>query len=70
MTALSGNTDFQPRPLKFLFQKNGAWADLLETYPLRETEIEVVTKMLACGTPLTGSKELHTAITLIVRTSG
>lgn len=59
MTALSGNTGFQPRPMKALFQRNGVWADLLETYPLRETEIEVVTKMLACGTPLLGTRELH-----------
>lgn len=55
----SGKQDFQPRPLKLLFQTNGVWADLLETYPLRESEVEVITKMLACGTPLMGSKELH-----------
>lgn len=55
----SGKQDFQPRPLKLLFQTNGVWADLLETCPLRETEVEVITKMLACGTPLSGSKELH-----------
>lgn len=57
MTALSGNSGFQPRPMKALFQRNGVWADLLETYPLRETEVEVITKMLACGTSLLGSRE-------------
>lgn len=28
--------DFQPRPIKALFQRNSVWTDLLETYPLRE----------------------------------
>lgn len=50
-------SEFTPRPLKTLFQRNGAWAELLNTYPLRPVEVEVVTKMLACGTPLMGSKE-------------
>lgn len=59
MTRISGKQDFQPHPLKLLFQTNGVWADLLETCPFRETEVEVITKMLACGTPLTGSKEFH-----------
>lgn len=53
----TGDTGFQPRPMKALFQRNGVWADIMETYPLRPVEIEVVTKMLACGTPLTGSRE-------------
>lgn len=39
VTALSGNTGFQPRPMKALFQRNGVWADLLETYPLREVDV-------------------------------
>ncbi|WP_290604636.1 transposase zinc-binding domain-containing protein, partial [Arsenophonus sp. ENCA] len=51
-------SEFTPRPLKTLFQRNGAWAELLNTYPLRPVEVEVVTKMLACGTPLMGSREL------------
>ncbi|ETO41179.1 transposase zinc-binding domain-containing protein [Morganella sp. EGD-HP17] len=45
--------------MKVLFQRNGVWADLLETCPLRETEVEVVTKMLACGTLLLGTREFH-----------
>ncbi|ARF52154.1 IS91 family transposase [Pantoea stewartii] len=53
----SGDNGFQPRPMKTLFQRNGAWADIMETYPLRDVEVEVVTKMLACGTPLMGSRE-------------
>lgn len=55
---LSGNTGFQPRPMKLLFQRNGVWADLLETYPLRSIEVEVITKMLACGTSLLGAREV------------
>ena len=53
----TGDTDFQPRPMKALFQRNGAWADIMETHLLRPVEIEVATKMLACGTPLMGSQE-------------
>lgn len=56
--ALSGNTGFQPRPMKLLFQRNGVWADLLETYPLRSIEVETITKMLACGTSLLGAREI------------
>ncbi|MGX5057023.1 IS91 family transposase [Enterobacter asburiae] len=57
MTRSSGDTGFQPRPMKALFQRNGAWADIMETHQLRPVEIEVVTRMLACGTPLMGSQE-------------
>ncbi len=53
------DTGIQPRPMKALFQRNRAWADIMEAYPLRPVEIEVVTKMLACGTPLTGSREFR-----------
>ncbi|WP_440866421.1 IS91 family transposase [Symbiopectobacterium purcellii] len=53
------DTGIQPRPMKTLFQRNRAWADIMEAYPLRPVEIEVVTKMLACGTPLTGSREFR-----------
>lgn len=43
--------------MKALFQRNGAWADIMETYLLRPGEIEVVAKILACGTSLMGSRE-------------
>lgn len=48
---------YQPRPLKALFQRKGAWEEILETETLRPVEIDVVTKMLACGTPLMGTRE-------------
>lgn len=59
MTRSTGDSVFQPRPLKALFQRNGVWADLLNTDSLRPVEVEVVTKMLACGSPLMGSRELR-----------
>lgn len=57
--ARSGDNGFQPRPMKALFQRNGAWADIMASYPVRPVEVEVITKMLACGTPLMGSREFH-----------
>jgi len=43
--------------MKALFQRNGLWSDILDTEKLRPIEIEVVTRMLACATPLMGTKE-------------
>ncbi len=40
---------FSPRPLKKLFTSNQCWTSFLDAGGLRD--IEVVTKMLACGTP-------------------
>lgn len=55
----AGDTSFQPRLMKALFQCNRARADIMETHLLRPVGTEVVTKMLACGTPLMGSQEWH-----------
>ena len=52
----------QPRPMKALFQRNGLWSDILDTEKLRPIEIEVVTRMLACATPLMGTKEYSWAL--------
>ena len=51
--------DFQPKPLKSLFERNNAWAEIVQTTKLREIEIEVVTKMLACGTTMMGFREYY-----------
>ncbi len=49
--------DFQPRPLKRLFTANQCWTSFLDAGGLRDIEVEAVTKMLACGTRITGVKE-------------
>lgn len=59
MTRSSGDAGVQLLPMKALFQRNGAWADIMETYLFRPVEIEVVTKMLACGSPLADSREFR-----------
>jgi hypothetical protein len=43
--------------MKALFQHNGAWADIMDSCPVRPVEVEVITKMLVCDTPLMGSRE-------------
>lgn len=48
---------FTLRPVKQLFAANPCWTSFLNSGGLRETEIENVTKMLACGTRITGVKE-------------
>ena len=48
---------FSPRPLKKLFTANQCWTSFLDAGGLRDIEVEAVTKMLACGTRITGVKE-------------
>lgn len=48
---------FTPRPLKKLFTANQCWTSFLDAGGLRDIEVEAVTKMLACGTRITGVKE-------------
>jgi hypothetical protein len=56
----SVNTPYQPRPLNFLLEFNKAWETMVATdSTLRDIEIIEVTKMLACGKPALGCKELH-----------
>ena len=56
----SVNQPYQPRPVNFLFEYNKIWQHLLETdASLRDVEVSEVTKMLACGKPALGGKELH-----------
>ncbi|TBL58052.1 IS91 family transposase [Hafnia paralvei] len=50
-------SDFNPRPLKKLFTANQCWTSFLDAGGLRDIEVEAVTKMLACGTRITGVKE-------------
>ena len=45
--------------MKALFQRNGAWVDIMASHPVRPVEVKGMTKMLACGTPLMGSREFH-----------
>lgn len=47
---------FTPRPLKKLFTANQCWKSFLDAGGLRDIEVEAVTKMLACGTRITGVK--------------
>nr|WP_241391703.1 hypothetical protein [Yersinia frederiksenii] len=56
--------------MKALFQRNGAWADIMEACPVRPVEVDVITRMLACGTPLMGSREFHFSQTLVSRFMG
>lgn len=56
----SVNQPYQPRPVNFLFEYNKIWQHMVETdVNLRDVEISEVTKMLACGKPALGCKELH-----------
>ena len=56
----SVHTPYQPRPINFLFEYNKIWQHMLQTdASLRDIEISEVTKMLACGRPALGGKELH-----------
>lgn len=48
---------FTPRPLKKLFTANQCWTSFLDAGGLRDIEVEAVTKMLACGTRISGVKE-------------
>lgn len=48
---------FSPRPLKKLFTANQCWTSFLDAGDLRDIEVEAVTKMLACGTRISGVKE-------------
>ncbi|UIA83078.1 IS91 family transposase [Erwinia tracheiphila] len=50
-------SDFSPRPLKKLFTTNQCSASFLDAGGLRDIEVEAVTKMLACGTRISGVKE-------------
>lgn len=56
----SVNAPYQPRPIKFLFEYNKAWATMLDNDPnLRDVEVAEVTKMLACGKSLLGGKRVE-----------
>ena len=55
--SLTATDGFQPRPLKKLFTANQCWTSFLDAGGLRDIEVEAVTKMLACGTRITGVKE-------------
>ncbi len=48
---------FQPRQLKKLLAANQCWTSFLDAGGLRDIEVEAVTKMLACGTRISGVKE-------------
>ncbi|EBA4459183.1 IS91 family transposase, partial [Salmonella enterica] len=48
---------FSPRPLKKLFTANQCWTSFLDAGGLCDIEVEAVTKMLTCGTRITGVKE-------------
>jgi hypothetical protein len=51
--------------IKNLFTANGCWAGLLETGGLRDIEVELVSKMLACGTSILGVKPAAAAISAV-----
>jgi len=56
----SVNGPYQPRPIKFLFEYNKAWATMLDNDPnLRDVEVAEITKMLACGKSLLGGKRVE-----------